>query len=67
MDRSIAEEILRLRVERVKRQLVEGEIPIKNLANTSGFSDPLQMRLSFKRVVGVTPRAYRKMHQREKG
>ena len=64
LDRSIAEEIARLRVERAKRRLAESRTPIKLLAVEAGFGDATQMCTVFKRVEGVTPSAYRRNHRR---
>jgi LacI family transcriptional regulator len=63
--RSIADEIVRLRVERAKRRLAEDSTPFKRLAAELGFGDAERMCAVFKRVEGVTPRVYRRNHRRE--
>ncbi len=67
LDRTIAEELTRLKVERVKRQLSDTDTAIKSLASESGFIDGKQMAKTFKRVVGVSPTEYRRQrrHSRE--
>jgi len=63
MGRSIAEELTRLKIERVKRLLVETDTPIKQLARQSGFVDGKQMGKTFARLVGVPPREYRRQRK----
>jgi len=59
---TIIEEITRLRLERVKRLLVETELPIKEIAANSGYNDDAQLCTSFRKVEGLTPGAYRTKH-----
>jgi len=63
LGRSIGDEIVRLRVERVKRKLAESDTPIKRLASQAGFSDARRMCKVFKRVTGVTPSTYRRQRR----
>ena len=65
LGRSISDEILRLRIERTKRQLAETKTPLKRLATDSGFRDAVRMRLCFKRIEGVAPSEYRRQHRRQ--
>ncbi len=60
LGRTIADEITRLRLDRVKRLLIETDEPIKNLAVQSGFGGPVQMCKVFHRIEGVTPSQFRK-------
>lgn len=60
LGRSIAREIARLRVERLKRRLVESDTPMKHLARESGFHDSTQMCTVFRRIEGISPGAYRR-------
>jgi|GEM_PF-3016357 len=53
-----------MRIERVKRQLVETGTPLKILAGESGFADDKQMSRTFARLVGVTPGAYRRIRRK---
>lgn len=65
LDRTIAEELTRLKVERVKRQLADTDTAIKSLASQSGFVDGKQMAKTFKRVVGVSPTEYRRQRRHD--
>ncbi|NQU25036.1 MAG: substrate-binding domain-containing protein [Candidatus Nealsonbacteria bacterium] len=63
LDRSVAREIARLRVERLKRRLAESDTPIKHLASESGFHDMTQMCAAFRRIEGISPSAFRRSRQ----
>ena len=63
IDRTIAEELLRLKIERAKRQLADSEMSIKALALDSGFINGKQMGKTFTRVVGMSPREYRRQRR----
>ena len=56
---TMAEEIARLRLERVKRLLVETELPVKEIASISGFSSESRLCQAFRRIEGASPGAYR--------
>ena len=47
------------RVERAK-QLLQGDLPLAEVAACAGFSDQSQFSSHFKRLVGVTPGQFRK-------
>jgi LacI family transcriptional regulator len=64
LDRSIADEITRLRLERAKRLLVETFEPLKSLARSCGFTGPKQMWKVFRRVEGISPGQYRRKHKK---
>jgi len=63
LDRSIAAEIRRVRIERAKRELAQTEDSIKSIARNAGFVEPKQMYQVFCRDVGVTPTEYRKQRR----
>ncbi len=65
LGRSIAQELNRLRFERLKRLLLDTDTPIKVLAATSGFIDAKQLSKAFRRVEGITPAEYRRHHRRD--
>ena len=48
------------RVERAARQLIESNRKIVEIAETEGFDDPYHFSRVFKRVMGASPRAYRR-------
>jgi AraC family transcriptional regulator len=47
------------RIERAKRQLARGDIPLKVVAVDCGFSDQSHMTRLFRRLLGTTPAEYR--------
>jgi AraC family transcriptional regulator len=51
--------LMRKRIERAKSQLARGNIPLKFVAASSGFSDQSHMTRLFRRLLGVTPAEYR--------
>jgi LacI family transcriptional regulator len=57
--RTISSEIVRLRIEQVKRQLVESDAPLKNLATRLGFQNEKRLCEAFRRLEGITPGEYR--------
>lgn len=59
LNRSPAEEIRRVRVERAKRLLADTDLPIPDIAEAAGFSSPEYLAYAIRKVVGMTPRAYR--------
>jgi len=62
VDRGINDELIRLRVETLKRLLVESDEPIKTLSPKAGFGTTVNMHTMFKRHTGLTPTEYRKKH-----
>jgi LacI family transcriptional regulator len=65
LDRPIATEIRRVRIERAKRELAQTERTLASIARDVGFREPLRMYEIFCRELGVTPSAYRKQRQLE--
>ncbi len=65
MRRSISEELLRLRLERAKRRLVETNEPLKNVWQASGFNNRTHFYRAFVRLEGISPKVYRQ--QRRQG
>lgn len=59
LKRTVAGEIQRLRIERVKRELLGTELIVKEIAKRSGFSSLRTLNDAFIRVVGCSPREYR--------
>ena len=53
-------EINRLRVDYLKRLLRETKMPIAEICDKCGFSEPSHFTRFFKRLAGQTPSEYRK-------
>jgi LacI family transcriptional regulator len=58
--RSPHEEIVRIRMERACRLLRETDLPLSEIADRAGFAHADYLSVSFKKRMGVTPRAYRR-------
>lgn len=65
LDRPIATEIRRLRIERAKRELAHSKRPLSEIARDVGFGKSMRMYEVFRRELGVTPSAYRRERQLE--
>jgi len=57
--RTPKEEILRVRIERIKQLLSQTDLPIYNVARKSGFDSSGYMSTAFKKRTGLTPGEYR--------
>jgi LacI family transcriptional regulator len=57
--RTVAGEIQRLRIERVKRELAANRQPVKQIARQAGFASLRTLHAAFAREVGCSPRAFR--------
>jgi LacI family transcriptional regulator len=64
---SVARQISLHRVERAKRLLLEGGPLGKQIARDCGFRSTEQMWLTFKRITGLSPTAFRKQSGRKSG
>jgi len=51
--------VVRARIERATRLLVAPEMSIAHISRTVGFRTPSHFSTVFRRVMGITPRAYR--------
>lgn len=63
IDRPIAAEIRRLRIERAKRELAHSDRGLSEIARDVGFGESIRMCEVFRREVGMTPSDYRKQRQ----
>lgn len=63
LNRPIATEIRRVRIERAKRQLAQSTRSLKEIACNVGFGEAMRMYEVFLRELGVTPSQYRRQHQ----
>lgn len=59
LGRSIAEETLRLRLNRAKRRLVAENVLLKTVAQESGFRSASHFTRVFTKEIGITPSQYR--------
>lgn len=60
LGRSPKEEILRIRLDRVKHLLTMTDYPLARIAELAGFEYMESMCSGFKRITGITPGQYRK-------
>ena len=59
LNRSIHQEIVRTRLDRVKQLLRTTDLPMPDIAERCGFNYASQLSHVFRREVGTTPRSYR--------
>jgi LacI family transcriptional regulator len=59
LNRGVAEEIRRARIERVKQELADGKRTISEIAKLTGFKSNASLSVIFRREVGLTPSQYR--------
>lgn len=64
LGRSPHDEILRVRIERVKQLLVETDLPLRTIAARSGFRHPEYLNVVFKRETATTPAQFRRLKSR---
>lgn len=60
LGRSINNELQRLRIERIKRELVSSDLPINQIAPKAGFNSVRTLNKVFTKLMGCTPSAFRK-------
>ncbi len=65
LGRSINQEIIRVRVERVKQQLVDTSESVKSIAAASGFKNLEHLYYVFQKHLSMAPGAYRKKMRKE--
>ena len=61
MNRSIRHYTNELRVNEAKKRILSGE-QVSSLAGSCGFSDPNYFSMVFKKIIGASPREYKKMN-----
>ena len=64
MGRSPGKELERIRIEHAKEMLVNTNEKLYTVAAESGLSSANNLHKVFRRAVGMTPREYRKKHER---
>jgi LacI family transcriptional regulator len=60
LKRPVVTEIRRVRIERAKQELAQGDRTIAEIARISGFGKSIRMYEVFKREFGITPTEYRR-------
>ena len=63
LNRPIATEIRRVRIERAKRKLTQSNRRLADIARDVGFGEAMRMYEVFRRELGITPSEYRKQRQ----
>jgi len=63
LNRPIAAEIRRVRIERAKREIVQSDRLLSDIAIDVGFGEAMRMYEVFRRELGVTPSDYRKQRR----
>jgi LacI family transcriptional regulator len=63
LNRSILDEIMRMRIEHVAEVLLNSDLSIEEVATASAFESAGYMARLFKRAKGVSPLAFRKAHR----
>lgn len=58
------EHIVRLRIERAKRLMVDSDFTLTEIALETGFCDQAHFTNTFRRSVGVTPTGWRRTHSK---
>ncbi|MCU0229446.1 MAG: helix-turn-helix domain-containing protein, partial [Bryobacterales bacterium] len=66
LNRPIATEIRRVRIERAKRELAQGTRSMAQIAHDVGFGEAMRMYEVFRRELGITPSQYRRERQEPK-
>jgi LacI family transcriptional regulator len=60
LQRSILDEISRMHIERAKNLLTATDLAMSQIAGRAGFRDSRHLSISFRRVTGMTPTAFRR-------
>jgi LacI family transcriptional regulator len=63
LDRSVHDEIIRVRIKRVQELLAQTDLPIGLIAQKTGFRHQEYLGVAFRAQVGQTPGAYRRQYQ----
>lgn len=58
---TFSEYVLRLRIEKAKKLLVETDLPVREVARQVGYPDPNYFSRVFSRAIGMSPSRYRQM------
>jgi LacI family transcriptional regulator len=64
LGRTLNSEIVRVKLERVQRLLIETALPLSAIAEQAGISSGSYLSVLFHRKLGLTPAQFRKRHRR---
>lgn len=59
---NFSEYLTQVRVQEAKRLLKQGTVNVSEVAERVGYSDARHFSKTFQRLVGITPKEYRKLH-----
>ena len=62
MRRTLNEEIVRVRMEKVKDLLSTTKMKVVDVAAATGFARPSHLFRTFRKIIGTSPKTYRKRH-----
>jgi len=66
MGRTIAQEIVKTRLDYACRLLERDDLKVETIASKAGFGDAERMRKTFQRLLEIAPNDYRRQHAAEK-
>lgn len=59
---SIEKYLIRLKIEKTKRLLLEKNVPVSEIAHRLGYSSPAHLSNQFHQLIGISPTAFRNNH-----
>lgn len=63
LGRTVAQEMVRLRIQQIERLVTESELPMSKIANLYGFGSGSHFTQYFRQHTGLTPTLFRKHYQ----
>ena len=57
------EHVVRLRIDHAMKLMLEGDKPLSEIALAAGFADQAHFSKAFRRIAGITPGQWRRLHQ----
>lgn len=63
LQRSILEEIFRVRIERARHLLIETDLPVGDVIRACGFASRARFHAAFAKSTGMRPKAFRARHR----
>jgi LacI family transcriptional regulator len=62
--RSIADEIMRVKIEQITQMLLESDMSMERIADRLAFGSPARMREAFRKAKGTNPLDFRREHRK---